>query len=130
MEFKLDLSDDGLPLATTPMTSHDVRTAVTNEDTQSALKEFSQWYYGIHGYLCIAVCVFGIISNILNIVVLTHRRMASSPTNFILTGNFRDVLPETETKSENRFQTSSNRSKQKTQHREIQRTTFSTRITS
>lgn len=29
--------------------------------------------------------MFGIVSNVLNIVVLTHRRMASSPTNFILT---------------------------------------------
>jgi len=85
VDAHLDLSDDGMSLANTTMTSHDVITAVTNDVAPSALKRFSQWYFGIHGYVCITICVFGIISNILNIVVLTHRRLASSPTNFILT---------------------------------------------
>ncbi|GFR78591.1 FMRFamide receptor [Elysia marginata] len=38
----------------------------------------------MHGYLAVAVCLFGIISNLLNIVVLTRKHMRS-PTNFILT---------------------------------------------
>jgi len=84
-DLELDLSDDGLSLANTTMTSRDVTTKVANDDAPSALEQFSRWYSGVHGYLCIAVCIFGIISNILNIVVLTNRRMASSPTNFILT---------------------------------------------
>jgi len=74
-----------MPLVNETMTSHDVTTASTDYEARSALVRFSLWYSGVHGYLCIAVCVFGIVSNILNIVVLTHRRMASSPTNFILT---------------------------------------------
>lgn len=47
--------------------------------------EFHNWYIGIHGYLATVVCIFGIITNILNIVVLTRRSMISS-TNCILTG--------------------------------------------
>lgn len=42
-------------------------------------------YNSIHGYLSWAVCIFGSIANILNIVVLTRREMRS-PTNAILTG--------------------------------------------
>ena len=37
--------------------------------------EFEQFYYfyrPIHGYLSLAVCVFGIIANVLNIIVLTR----------------------------------------------------------
>lgn len=33
---------------------------------------FNEYYTPIHGYLSLFVCVFGIISNILNIVVLTR----------------------------------------------------------
>lgn len=91
VDTQLNVADEELPLATT---SHDVTTAMANEDAPSALERFSHWYSGIHGYLCIAICVFGIVSNILNIVVLTHRRMASSPTNFILTAlAISDLLP-------------------------------------
>jgi len=90
----MDSVDDWLPLASTTMTSDDVTTPTANDDAPSALKQFSLWYSGIHGYLCIAICVFGIISNILNIVVLTDRRMATSPTNFLLTAlAISDLLP-------------------------------------
>ena len=90
MDIELDLADDGLSLDDTTMTSRDVTTAVSI----TTLVRFSRWYSGVHGYLCIAVCVFGIVSNILNIVVLTDRRMASSPTNFILTAlAISDMLP-------------------------------------
>jgi len=89
------LANDGFSLVRATMTSYDVTTALANNDAaSSALKRFSHWYSGIHGYLCIAVCAFGIVSNVLNIVVLTHRRMASSPTNFILTAlAISDLLP-------------------------------------
>lgn len=50
------------------------------------LREFHLWYTGhLHGYLSMAVCVFGIVANVLNIIVLTRRNMVS-PTNGILTG--------------------------------------------
>jgi len=94
VDAELDFANDGLWLAKTTMTSHDVTTAAANDDALSTLLRFSRWYSGVHGYLCIAVCVFGIVSNILNIVVLTDRRMASSPTNFILTAlAISDMLP-------------------------------------
>lgn len=51
---------------------------------QSAIQQFGQSYQRVHGYLSVMVCIFGIVSNLLNIIVLTRRHM-SSPTNFILT---------------------------------------------
>lgn len=33
---------------------------------------FNEYYTPIHGYISLIVCVFGIIANILNIVVLTR----------------------------------------------------------
>ncbi|KAK2161310.1 hypothetical protein LSH36_119g12008 [Paralvinella palmiformis] len=50
----------------------------------SRLKQFGIWYQGIHGYVSIVVCVFGIVSNIMNIMVLTQRNMVT-PTNYLLT---------------------------------------------
>lgn len=49
-----------------------------------ALLQFSHWYQGIHGYVSIAVCLFGIASNLTNIVVLTRKSMIT-PTNHLLT---------------------------------------------
>ena len=49
------------------------------------LKSFSDWYKDYHGYLATIVCAFGIVANILNIVVLTRKNMISA-TNCILTG--------------------------------------------
>ena len=43
------------------------------------------WYQRYHGYLASIVCIFGIIANTLNIIVLTRPNMVSS-TNCILTG--------------------------------------------
>ncbi|RWS12379.1 FMRFamide receptor-like protein [Dinothrombium tinctorium] len=42
-------------------------------------------YLSIHGYLSLTICIFGTITNILNIIVLTRKEM-ESPTNKILTG--------------------------------------------
>lgn len=35
-------------------------------------ERFNLFYRPIHGYLSLAVCVFGIIANVLNIIVLTR----------------------------------------------------------
>ncbi|KAK6175061.1 hypothetical protein SNE40_013599 [Patella caerulea] len=50
-----------------------------------ALVEWQMWYQPIHGYAAPIVCIFGVVANILNIVVLTRKNMLS-PTNVILTG--------------------------------------------
>ncbi|XP_043201997.1 G-protein coupled receptor dmsr-1-like [Amphibalanus amphitrite] len=42
-------------------------------------------YRPVHGYLALAICLFGFVANVLNIVVLTRKEMRSS-TNAILTG--------------------------------------------
>jgi len=50
----------------------------------TSLSRFNLWYQGIHGYLSLLVCSFGVLSNVINIIVLTRRSMAT-PTNFLLT---------------------------------------------
>jgi len=50
----------------------------------SPLLGFNTWYQQVHGYLSLAVCAFGIVSNAMNIAVLTRRSMIS-PTNHLLT---------------------------------------------
>ena len=51
------------------------------------LREFSDNYDYMHGYMCLAICIFGAVANLLNIVVLTRKEMNESPINRILTGN-------------------------------------------
>ncbi|XP_014676773.1 PREDICTED: sex peptide receptor-like [Priapulus caudatus] len=46
---------------------------------------FSNSYKAIHGYLSVVICAFGIVSNVLNLVILTRKNMIT-PTNSILTG--------------------------------------------
>ena len=58
---------------------------VSSVEESAALQAFEQGYRPIHGYLAAMVCVFGIIANVLNIIVLTRKNMVSS-TNIILTG--------------------------------------------
>jgi len=48
------------------------------------LVEFSRRYGDIHGYVAAVVCIWGVIANLANIVVLTRRKMIT-PTNVILT---------------------------------------------
>lgn len=43
-------------------------------------------YRKVNGYVCLAVCVFGTVANILNIAVLTRKDMVCTPVNRILTG--------------------------------------------
>lgn len=56
----------------------------SNYSGGSFLDRVSASYQGIHGYVSTSVCVFGIISNLMNIVVLTRRSMIT-PTNCLLT---------------------------------------------
>ncbi|CAI9729656.1 sex peptide receptor-like [Octopus vulgaris] len=57
----------------------------TFEDPErSGFMKFSAVYEKAHGYISVTVCIFGVISNILNIFVLTRKHMIS-PTNYILT---------------------------------------------
>lgn len=49
------------------------------------LECFKMTYILYHGYISVFICFFGIIANVLNIVVLTRKEMIS-PTNAILTG--------------------------------------------
>jgi hypothetical protein len=49
------------------------------------LFQFANTYKPIHGYLSAILCIFGIPSNILNIIVLTRPNLITSPTNLILT---------------------------------------------
>lgn len=54
-----------------------------NKETDEKMSSFRDSYSDIHFYLASVVCVFGVISNILNIIVLTRKNMKTS-TNFIL----------------------------------------------
>lgn len=56
----------------------------TGQDRATAFMLFSLQYSTYHGYISSSICVFGVVSNILNIIVLTRRHMIS-PTNLILT---------------------------------------------
>ncbi|XP_069107372.1 G-protein coupled receptor dmsr-1-like [Argopecten irradians] len=51
---------------------------------KSTLEQFSAWYGGIHGYLSLIVCFFGIPTNFINITVLTRKHM-ETPINLVLT---------------------------------------------
>ena len=52
--------------------------------TMSSIEAFSVAYQKVHGYISIFVCLFGIMSNVVNIIVLTRKNMITS-TNYILT---------------------------------------------
>ncbi len=47
-------------------------------DDVTGLMLFCEWYQVIHGYMAIAVCSFGIVANLMNIVVLTRKAMVST----------------------------------------------------
>ncbi|ESO91308.1 hypothetical protein LOTGIDRAFT_153743 [Lottia gigantea] len=48
------------------------------------LNAFAYWYWNIHGYLSIFVCIFGIVTNFINIQILTRKPMRTS-VNVVLT---------------------------------------------
>ena len=51
---------------------------------ETVMTNFFKNYGNVHGYIANTVCIFGVISNVLNIIVLTRRHMIT-PTNCILT---------------------------------------------
>lgn len=51
---------------------------------ETSMMAFQESYGKVHGYISNIVCVFGVLSNILNAIVLTRRHMIT-PTNCILT---------------------------------------------
>jgi len=68
---------------TTPMMARESSTfAYAAADELLALHN---WYQRYHGYLASIVCIFGIVANTINIIVLTRPNMVSS-INCILTG--------------------------------------------
>jgi len=48
---------------------------ITHE--QTIFWKFSDLYHPLHGWLSSIVCIFGILSNFLNIIVLTRRNMVN-----------------------------------------------------
>uniref|UniRef100_A0A1I8H3T4 G_PROTEIN_RECEP_F1_2 domain-containing protein n=1 Tax=Macrostomum lignano TaxID=282301 RepID=A0A1I8H3T4_9PLAT len=57
--------------------------SITEEPLYKGLATFQAAYRPVHGYLCAALCVFGVAANLASIVVLTRRTMVSS-VNVIL----------------------------------------------
>lgn len=55
-----------------------------SQDGLSDLLKFQVKYAGLHGYISACVCLFGMLANVANIVVLTRKNMITS-TNVILT---------------------------------------------
>lgn len=55
-----------------------------NATELTGLGKFNEAYAGVHGYLSVMVCLFGMVANSVNIVVLTRKNMLSS-TNVLLT---------------------------------------------
>lgn len=49
-----------------------------------SLRRFNAEYQKVHGYISIAVCICGIVANVLNAIVLSRKTMQSA-TNFLLT---------------------------------------------
>ncbi|XP_074599060.1 G-protein coupled receptor dmsr-1-like [Brevipalpus obovatus] len=83
----LSLSASDVSSSSSPSTNYEaseVPTINTNNST-SILYQFQSFYDPIHGYLGLCVCLFGIFTNILNIIVLTRKDLISA-TNSILTG--------------------------------------------
>ncbi|KAH9513194.1 hypothetical protein Btru_034351 [Bulinus truncatus] len=56
---------------------------IVSNSTSRGLAEFAVNFSGLHGYIAVAVCLFGVLANSANIVVLTRKHMASS-TNILL----------------------------------------------
>lgn len=50
------------------------------------MSDISTAYRRYHGYVSLVVCAFGILSNAINLAVLTRPSMATSPVNRLLTG--------------------------------------------
>ncbi|GFO20094.1 FMRFamide receptor [Plakobranchus ocellatus] len=65
---------------------------IVSNATSRGLTEFAINYGSMHGYIAIAVCCFGILSNSANIIVLTRKNMASSTNTLLLWLAVSDLL--------------------------------------
>lgn len=54
-------------------------------ENQAGLYAYACFYYGVHDYMSVILCCFGIPANIVNIIILTRKSMRT-PINIILTG--------------------------------------------
>lgn len=59
-------------------------TSATSTTEITSFFQFYRDYMRYHGYISATICLFGVMSNIVNIIVLTRRHMVT-PTNCILT---------------------------------------------
>ncbi|CAJ0939376.1 unnamed protein product, partial [Mesorhabditis belari] len=57
----------------------------TTQEIIANLKVFQRFYAPIHGYVCVALCVFGILTNLVHVAVLSRPSMRSSAVNCLLT---------------------------------------------
>jgi len=57
---------------------------ISNTQTDNLLFEFASWFTGVHGYVSLVICTFGVFTNIFNITILSREDMRS-PTNLMLT---------------------------------------------
>lgn len=65
-------------------TTEEKSSTFLDQATIDSLEDFRIAFGSIHGYISVVVCVFGIIANTANIVVLTRKNMIISITNLIL----------------------------------------------
>jgi hypothetical protein len=69
-------------------TNTTTKTPTSGETRSSAylsLTAYATWYWNVHGYTSLVVCIFGVTTNILNIAILTRKSMRTA-INIILTG--------------------------------------------
>lgn len=57
---------------------------VSNAYSDNILFQFASWFTGVHGYVSLVICTFGVCTNIFNITILSRADMRS-PTNVMLT---------------------------------------------
>jgi len=88
-----NLTDDLYQLITGDRPTSPTETGVSNFcSTSSSFFVLGENYKMIHGYIALLICFFGTVANILNLIVLTRKEMAT-PINRMLTAlAFADML--------------------------------------
>ena len=78
--------DNNATLPSNTNTSYHRSKEKNSEPMCSNLQKWGKLYSEQHGYVSLTVCIFGIVANLLNILVLTRKEMNQSPINKILAG--------------------------------------------